>query len=299
MRGTPSASRGVDAAPAWPRLRRCFVVAGAAAFLVVGGCGRRDVEPVRKAPPRSAEAGDLVGVLRPSAATVFLTNSFGGGTTDLGLEGVPSASAVVVGDWNGDDRDTLGFFDRGTFYLSGAGRPGGRAEPNPSFARAALQAVTFGLPDDQPVAGDWDGDGMDTIGVYRGGTFHLRNSLDAGPADRILTFGVSGDRALAGDWDGDGIATVGVYRAADSLFYLSNNPRRGVSDVVVTYGVAGDIPIVGDWDGDGRDTVGVYREGVFYLRNSNTSGEADRVVALGMVGDLPLAGRWLVPEGPR
>jgi hypothetical protein len=42
----------------------------------------------------------------------------------------------------------------------------------------------FGQPCDQPVAGDWNGDGVDTIGIFRPSTgqFLLRNSNDIGSA---------------------------------------------------------------------------------------------------------------------
>ena len=46
----------------------------------------------------------------------------------------------------------------------------------------------FGQPGDQPVAGDWNGDGIDTIGVYRPSTgqFLLRNSNTNGiPEDFV------------------------------------------------------------------------------------------------------------------
>lgn len=59
-----------------------------------------------------------------------------------------------------------------------------------------------------PVAGDWNGDGTDTIGVYNSGAglFALRNSNMTGGAD--ITFRYGPDFVtpyfvpLVGDWDG-------------------------------------------------------------------------------------------------
>ena len=38
--------------------------------------------------------------------------------------------------------------------------------------------IVFGSPGDKPVAGDWNGDGRDTIGIFRNGVFFLRNKAD-------------------------------------------------------------------------------------------------------------------------
>ena len=44
-------------------------------------------------------------------------------------------------------------------------------------------SFSWGSVFDVPVAGDWDGDGIDTIGVFRNGTFYLRNSNSSGGID--------------------------------------------------------------------------------------------------------------------
>ena len=50
--------------------------------------------------------------------------------------------------------------------------------------------------------GDWNNDGIDTIGVFRDGIFYLRNTNTQGGADLIFAFGDTGDAPIAGDWDG-------------------------------------------------------------------------------------------------
>jgi len=52
------------------------------------------------------------------------------------------------------------------------------------------------------VAGDWNGDGIDTIGIYRDGVFYLSNSNSTGFADIVFVLGNSGDFPIAGNWDG-------------------------------------------------------------------------------------------------
>lgn len=152
--------------------------------------------------------------------------------------------------------------------------------------------ATFGSIGDQPLAGDYNGDGVDTIGTFRQGVFFLRNSNATGFADVVVGFGAPGDLAVIGDWDGDGVDTVGVYRGGN--FFLRNSNTTGVADLTFTLGIPGDIPIAGDWNGDGIDTVGVFRPstGAVFLKNTNSTGFADILLTFGLPGDQPVAGDW-------
>ncbi|MCZ7400622.1 MAG: cohesin domain-containing protein [Candidatus Methanoperedens sp.] len=134
------------------------------------------------------------------------------------------------------------------------------------------------------------GTGSDTVGIYRNGSFYLRNNNSAGNADLSFIYGMDGDIPLVGDWNGDGKDTVGIYRHGS--FYLKNNNSAGSADLSFVYGVDGDIPLVGDWNGDGKDTVGIYRHGSFYLKNNNSAGSADLSFVYGVDGDIPLVGDW-------
>lgn len=153
----------------------------------------------------------------------------------------------------------------------------------------------YGLPSDQSVIGDWDGDGDDTVGIYRNNIFYLVNTNGATQADIVVPFGVAGDIPVAGDWDGDGIDTIGVYRPSTAAWALRNSNTSGAPDLNFGYGLANEIPLVGDWDGDGDDTVGIYRvsDRKVFLRNSNDSGNADNVFIYGNPAeDIPLVGDW-------
>ncbi len=194
----------------------------------------------------------------------------------------------VAGDWDGKGIDSLGVYRQGVFHL----RTARLADADGNSSGAEI-TVEFGLPGDLPVVGDWDGDGVDTIGVYRQGQFLLRNSNRSGPPDIVINFGEAGDLPLAGDWDGDGQATVGVYNRATGLFKLSNTLKNVLADVVVQWGGPGYLPVVGDWDGDGSTTIGLYGvNGEFLLRNTNAAGTPDLVFTLGVRGGLPVAGKW-------
>ncbi|MCQ8210188.1 hypothetical protein NPS74_21140, partial [Cutibacterium acnes subsp. acnes] len=81
-------------------------------------------------------------------------------------------------------------------------------------ASGSQKAVTFayGRAGDEFIAGDWDGDGKDTVAVRRGNQFFVNNHLAGGEAQRVFVYGRATDRALAGDWNGDGKDTFAVQR---------------------------------------------------------------------------------------
>ncbi len=78
----------------------------------------------------------------------------------------------------------------------------------------ADRKTQFGQAGDIPVVGDFNGDGVDEIGVYRGGVFYLDSNGNGriDDQDQIIPMGEPGDVPVVGDWDGDGRDEVGVYR---------------------------------------------------------------------------------------
>lgn len=234
-----------------------------------------------------------VGVFRQSNGIVYLKNQNTGGFSDLHLVYGNAGDLPISGDWDGDGEDTLGIYRQGVFHLRNSNTTG----PADLAFRigGSPGGVLIGSPGDLPIAGDWNGDGVDNVGVYRQstGVFYLRNSNTNGFSDFILVFGSPGDLPIVGDWNGDGITKLGVFRQSNGIIYLRNSYAYFDNSVTyLVYGNAGDKPVAGDWNGDGQDSIGIYRNGVFYLRNSNTQGFADLVFALGNDGDLPIAGDW-------
>ncbi len=156
----------------------------------------------------------------------------------------------------------------------------------------------FGRATDVPLCGDWNNDGIDTAGVYRGGVFYAAADNATGTAATKQALGRADDHPIVGDWDGDGFDTVGVVRA--NRYYLSNvritngSVARATTNVV--FGLPSDVPLVGDWDGNGTQTLGLGRSGAFFLSNTATAGTAPRTVAtsfkFGRASDYPVAGDW-------
>jgi hypothetical protein len=148
----------------------------------------------------------------------------------------------------------------------------------------------FGDPGDFPVVGDWDGDGLDTVSIYRQseGRVYVMNRLGTdggglGEADFDFLFGNPGDAPFVGDFDGDGMDSVGLYRRSTGFVYFRNGLSSGVAEFEFFYGDPGDVIVAGDWDGDGDDTVAVYRpgDGRFYVNLENAPGAADHTMTVG------------------
>ncbi len=152
----------------------------------------------------------------------------------------------------------------------------------------------YGNPGDVPMMGDWDCDGIDTVGMFRpsNGFAYLRNTNDFGPGEISFFFGNAGDTPLVGDWDGDGCDSLGVYR--NGRVFLRNTLDTGVADVDFWFGFSGDAPFAGDFDNDGISEIGLFRQtsGFAYLRNDHTTGMADHDFFFGEPGDVVISGDW-------
>ncbi|MBX3065179.1 MAG: hypothetical protein KF726_19520 [Anaerolineae bacterium] len=254
---------------------------------------------------------ETIGIYRPSTNTFYLRNSNSTGFADitlslvsLGMDPVNFRDVPVVGDWNGDGIDTVGFYRRGR--VSDNAGAGLFVLSNSNISPQADYSFILGNPSDTPLVGDWDGNGTDSVGVFRptNGLIYIKNNLTTGFADFTMVLGNPGDIGIAGDWDNDGKDSPGVYRpGAAPQFYLTNQVCNCVvaSDYNVTFGDPGDQPFTGDWNGDGRTGIGVYRtsNGITYLRNDPTStGFSDFNFVYGVNGDFAFGGVWQVTTPP-
>ena len=168
------------------------------------------------------------GLYRQSDGYVYLRNSNTQGIADYEFFFGNPGDVPLIGDWNGDGKDTVSIYrqSEGRVYIVNAlGTDGGGLG-------AAAMSFGFGNPGDQAFTGDFDGDGIDTIGLYRGSTgfVYFRNSLTAGVAVLSFFYGDPGDQILAGDWDGDGDDTVGVYSPSTRTVYLNMSNSAGAAD---------------------------------------------------------------------
>ena len=159
---------------------------------------------------------------------------------------------ALAGDFNGDGCGTVSIYrpSEQRFYIIN------ELGQNDGGVGAADYSFLFGNADDRPVVGDWDGNGIDDVGLHREktGLFYWRNSLTTGIADGEIYFGNPGDRFVAGDWGAiDGRDTPAVFRPADLTIYLRHTMTEGVADSQMVWtGAKPDwVPVAGSL-GSGR-----------------------------------------------
>lgn len=127
-----------------------------------------------------------------------------------------------------------------------------------------------------PVAGDFNGDGLDSVGVYEqySSTWHTSNRNGLKKAIVVQQFGTPGNLPVVGNWDGGAKDGLGVYDRFSGQFLLRD--AAGTTSHVLTLEypagttLTGGIPVAGDFNGDGTDTVGLYYSGTaqFFLTNA-------------------------------
>lgn len=186
--------------------------------------------------------------------------------------------------------DTIGVYKNGVFFLRNSNTNG----------LADITTLFGGDPSDLPVAGDWNGDGVDTIGVYRGatGVYFLSDSNTVPSVTFNPVFGNPGDTPFAGKWTADMTHDgIGVYRNSNGILYQKKTLITGFSDFFAVFGNPGDQGVAGDWDGNGFDSIGIYRasnQNWFLSNNSQPSGItfSDMAFTWDMGANLPVVGDW-------
>lgn len=185
--------------------------------------------------------------------------------------------------------DTIGVYKDGFFYLRNTNTTG----------PADITVLYGGGASQVPITGDWNGDGIDTIGIYdtNTGVFQLRDSNSTGPATYVFTLGNPGDSPLSGRWDATlNHDAAGVYRPSNGILFLRDTLTTGFADYYMVLGNPGDTGLAGDWNNDGFDTVGIYRPtGTrFFLSNVNGAGItfSDVDFLFFVANATPFAGDW-------
>jgi hypothetical protein len=211
---------------------------------------------------------DGVGMYDVATATFYLKSNLTDGPADLSFRfgSVDSTARPIAGDWDGSGSTGVGVYygSTGTVLL----RLGSlRADAHAHALSTRNVTYLFGPPgnDWYPVAADWTGNGMASIGLFdrASSVFSLRLANTAGPADITFRYGAPGDGAfpVAGRWAGSGstAASAGVGIFSSSSFQLKFNLTEGGADLGYAMAnpgteydaVAGApspwLPVVGRW----------------------------------------------------
>lgn len=114
----------------------------------------------------------------------------------------------------------------------------------------------FGAPEDLPVPGFYDGDGLADVAVWRPstGNWILLNSASGYMEQQ---WGMNGDIPVPADYDRDGRTDFAVWRPSTGDWWIINSSTAGVTHQ--QWGQYGDIPVPADYDRDGRTDFAVWR----------------------------------------
>src|SRR5947207_2778144 len=144
----------------------------------------------------------------------------------------PERGAVTGATRSVSALDMVGAFDptTATWYLRNENSAGG----------ADAGVFVYGGVGWRPVVGDWNGDGVTTVGVVDpNGVWYLRNENSAGPPDVAAPFayGAPGWIPVVGDWNGTGHTGIGMFDPSTGTWYLRNEDSPGPPDAgVFRYG---------------------------------------------------------------
>lgn len=209
---------------------------------------------------------DHVAVFNPENAAWMFKRDRRNGLPDFSFvygQGYPDVWPLT-GDWDGDGYDTQGVFIR---FATPAIAVFALSNTYNSFDAATLPAFPYVDNSSSwiPVKGDWNGDGVDSIGVYNTvtGLWALDNdNASTAPEYQFFFGGGAGVYPITGDWDGDGIDTIGTYDfSTDSrtVRQLNSNTDTSIVEQFDFNGMFDTMPVVLDWEGVGRDVIVQYR----------------------------------------
>ena len=188
---------------------------------------------------------DTPGLYRRSDSFVYLRDSNTQGVADIRYFFGNPGDIPIAGDFDGDGCDTVSLYrpSEGKVYVInklGSGATG---------VGPADTSYYFGNPGDKPFAGDFNGDGVDTVGLHREttGLVYFRNTHTQGVAEQQFLFGDPGDLLVAGDWVGVGFSTPALFRPDAAHFFFRHTNTQGVADESFPMGNTGWLPVAGSF----------------------------------------------------
>ena len=229
------------------------------------------------------EKADL-GVFRPAEGSwySFSSESLTSATTRWGL----ATDHLVPADYDGDGLTDFAVWraDTGTWYVLRS------RDRQPQIVNWGTRMfIPVGYIADEPVPGDYDGDGQADFAVWRPSTglwYVLRSKDGYNPAyAQYFAWGKLGDIPVPADYDADGKTDFAVFRSMENRWYVyqSSNGAWKTS----RFGQSGyDLLVPADYTGDEKADFAIYRQGTWLIEDSAT-GEI-YTFQFGLATDMPV-----------
>ncbi|BDX07427.1 PKD domain-containing protein [Planctobacterium marinum] len=213
-------------------------------------------------------------VRRASNYTWYVLNSSGDNTNSVKEDGIQrqvfgrnSDDIPVPADYDGDGIADFAVrrSSNYTWYIKNSSGSNFNSEKEDG-----IQRIVFGKsPEDIPVKGDFDGDGIADVAVKRpsNGFWYILNSSgdntnsERGDGIQRVSFSTAiNDIPVPADYDGDGITDI-AYRNPDNFtWYIRSSIDTTVTEIEFGLHPA-DIPVPADYNGDGKAELAIRRAG--------------------------------------
>ena len=189
---------------------------------------------------------DTPGLYRQSDGYVYLRNENTQGNADVMFFFGNPGDMPIAGDFNDDGCDTVSVYrpSNQTFYIINV-----LGSDDDGLGAADVEYV-FGNPGDKPFVADFDGDGVDTVGLHRESTglVYYINTHSQGVADAAFLFGNPGDRLVANDWNRDGMDSPALFRPGSTTAYFRFTNSQGNADAWCMFGEPAWLPVTGTFE---------------------------------------------------
>ncbi len=228
-----------------------------------------------------------IAVWRPADLAHFFVLNSATSTVTTEQFGQTGDDPIPVADWDGDGKADIAVYrnaavgNQSFFYFRGS-----RNNPNGNTTY-----LPWGQAGDDPVRGDFDGDGIEDATVFRPSDRYWYTLRSSDQQTQALQWGLITDKRIEGDFDGDGKTDLAVFRPSDATWYIlqssDGQPRYQ------QWGLSTDVPVPGDYDGDGKTDFAIWRpsDGNFW-QLLNDSGQSE-VLNFGIGGDVPIASSFV------
>jgi len=212
--------------------------------------------------------------------------------------GNPATDYVLAGDFDGD-----GIADPTVWNAGAEGSSAFRVRRSSRPSDVPLVIVFGKLNDDPAQIGDFDGDGIDDVAVYRDGTEAGDPSstlirLTATGGRRTFTTGENPSYATSGvDYTGDGAADISIQStgANSTGRFRIYDGKTGVLSTEFTLGLDSDFVVPGNYVGTDRFDVTTRRStagGRVHTTRNSDDGIALPDIVWGMTGDISVPGDY-------